>query len=130
MKITGPGSGVPPEAVGDPEAAKAADKTAGSKFADNVAAASKPGGVEGQRLGGDAAKVAGVGLTADIGADLQAGRITADIALQRVIDRVLDRQIGANAPPALREQLGAALRQTLEDDPLLADKIRNLAPQR
>lgn len=119
MKITGPGSGVPPEAVGGSEAAE----KAGSKFAEKVVGTSSPGGV-------DPGKVAGAALTADIGADLHAGRITADVALQRVIDRVLDRQIGADAPAALREQLGAALRQTLEDDPLLAEKIRDLAPQR
>ena len=46
--------------------------------------------------------------------------------LNSVIDRVLDQQVGVNAPAAVREQVGTALRQALEDDPLLAEKLRAL----
>ena len=62
----------------------------------------------------------------DIGADLEAGTIDARKAIDKVIERVLDRQLGTHAGAALRERLGAALRESLADDPLLAAKVRAL----
>jgi hypothetical protein len=56
-----------------------------------------------------------------------AGRITPQAALERVIDRVVERQVGADAPASLREKVGEALRQALEDDPMLAEKVRALS---
>ncbi|MBN2574025.1 MAG: hypothetical protein JXP73_05615 [Deltaproteobacteria bacterium] len=61
---------------------------------------------------------------ADIGAELQAGKLTPQGAIDKVIERVLDRQLGKTAAPALRAQLAAALRETLADDPLLSAKVR------
>jgi len=62
----------------------------------------------------------------DIAADLKAGKLTSGAALDKVIERVLDRQLGARAPASLREKVGAALRDALADDPLLASKVRTL----
>lgn len=62
----------------------------------------------------------------DIGADLKAGRIAPEAAIDRIVERVLDRQLGQTGSPALRAQLGAALRESLADDPLLASKVRAL----
>jgi hypothetical protein len=43
-----------------------------------------------------------------------------------VVERVIDRQLGAGAPAAVREKLRASLRDALENDPLLAEKLKAL----
>jgi len=63
----------------------------------------------------------------DIGADLKAGKLTPQAAIDKVIERVLDRQVGRKAGAAVREKLSAALRESLADDPMLAAKVRALA---
>jgi hypothetical protein len=115
MKISGPGSKLPPEAPGPADEAR---RSGGSAFADKVA---------GQSPADSAQRTASTHPVADIGADLQAGRITPQVALDRVIDRVVDQQVGASAPPGVRERVSAALRQALEDDPMLAEKLKGLA---
>jgi hypothetical protein len=115
MKISGPGSKLPPEAPGPADEAK---RSGGSAFAERVA---------GQAPADPAPRTAGSHLVADIGADLQSGRITPQVALDRVIDRVVDQQVGPGAPAGVRERVSAALRQALEDDPLLAEKLKNLS---
>ncbi len=62
----------------------------------------------------------------DLGADLKAGRISPQDAIDKVVDRVLAQQLGANAPAAIRNKLATALRESLADDPLLAAKARAL----
>jgi hypothetical protein len=123
MKISRPPSGSQPVVPGSPSEVKPGkgrdfaarlDKTAGSRQA-----ATQP---EVGRTG-HAAKVGGI---SDVSADLRAGRISPQVAIDRVVERVLERQLGANAPAAVREKLGVALRQTLEDDPVLAAKVRSL----
>ena len=113
MKISGPGSKLPPEAPGSADQAR----PGGAAFAEKVAA---------EAPADPAPRAASTHLVADIGADLQAGRITPQIALERVIDRVVDQQVGPGAPPGVRERVSAALRQALEDDPLLAEKLKSL----
>jgi hypothetical protein len=115
MKISGPGSKLPPEAPG---AADETKRSGGSAFADKVAG-------QGQVAG--ASRPAGTHPIAQVAADLSAGRITPQIALDRVIDQVIDHQVGRSAPPGVRERVSAALRQALEDDPLLAEKLKSLA---
>ena len=119
MKVTrsshvGPGS--PGKA---PAVAGAQGKTFAAKLghAERAAAAGAP-----QR----AAPVHHSSAVADIGAELRAGRITAQAAIDKVVERVLDRQLGKQASVALRAKLGAALRETLADDPLLAAKVHTL----
>ncbi len=63
----------------------------------------------------------------DIGTELKAGKITAEAAIDKVVEQVLDRQLGPQASVALRAKLGAALRESLADDPLLAAKVRALS---
>jgi hypothetical protein len=118
MKVTGPSSGVTDAAAPDPADAARAER---SGEADPAQAA--PG----------AGRAAGPGapdpLTADIAADLRAGKLTPAAALERVVERVIDRQLGAEAPAAVREKLRAALYDTLHGDPtdpFLADKLRRL----
>jgi hypothetical protein len=148
IKVTGPGgpsSGAPgaePDAdgtkgPGSPDAAggvagKATDKTeglrkteggAGRTFAETLAAGRAPSST------GPAAAGSPDALTADIAADLKAGRLDAQQALDKVVERVIDQQLrhlGANAPAALREQLRDALRDTVSSDPMLAERLRSL----
>jgi hypothetical protein len=108
MKISGPGSKLPPEAPGE-------SRRSGAAFGDKVAGSESVG------------RTAGTHMIADVAADLNAGRITPQIALDRVIDRVVDRQVGRGAPAGVRERVSAALRAALEEDPLLAEKLKSLA---
>ena len=97
MKVSGPGSKLPVDGPAGAEGASepgAAKGVSGKDFAEKiersaaaeVARASEPGAA---------------GLVADIGAELQAGRLTPAAAIEKVIDRVLDQQVGVNAPAAV-----------------------------
>ncbi len=65
----------------------------------------------------------------DIGAALKAGKLTPQAAIDKVIDRIIARQLGIHAAPAAKEKIGAALRERLADDPLLSAKIRALTDE-
>jgi hypothetical protein len=65
----------------------------------------------------------------DIGAALKAGKLTPQAAIDKVIDRIVARQLGIHAAPAAKEKIGAALRERLADDPLLSAKIRALSDE-
>jgi hypothetical protein len=73
------------------------------------------------------ADVASSKAASHIGADLKAGRITPQTAIDKVIDRIVAQQLGIHAAPAAKEKIGAALRERLADDPLLAAKVRALS---
>jgi hypothetical protein len=133
MKVNGPGTGATPEAEKGPGAADAAGKPTGAAGAGaNVANVANVGGSFAETLAASqpAARPAHVGgadaLTADIAADLKAGKLDPKAALDKVVERVLDRQLGANAPVAVRNQLRDALRDTISSDPFLADRLRGL----
>ncbi len=120
-KITGPGNGPPgstPLGGADDSRPVTGNRPA---FADKLKAADAP-----HATGGLEAASAPNRATADLAAALRAGQITPRAAVDRVIDRIIDKQLGANAPAALREKLRAALETVVSDDPLLADKIRSL----
>jgi hypothetical protein len=124
-KVTGPGGGpsgnAPIGGSDESRPATAADRPA---FADKLKSASAPTAAT-----GTTAKEAAhaTSATSDLAADLKAGKITAKAAVDRVIDRVVEKQLGTNAPAAVREKLRAALETAVADDPLLADKIRGLS---
>jgi hypothetical protein len=63
---------------------------------------------------------------ARVAADLEAGRVAPGAAVEQVLQHVLSRQLGADTPPAVREKVRAALQDALENDPLLAEKLRRL----
>lgn len=96
----------------------------GKAFADKLASAERAAGAA--RGPEKAAAARRASAVSDIGADLKAGRLGQKAALDKAVERVLDRQLGKAAAPALRAQLGAALRESLTDDPLLAAKVRAL----
>jgi hypothetical protein len=103
--------------------------TGGKGFAQKLGAAKAAGVDKGSLAAGKAEKTGKPVSVSDIGADLKAGKLTPQAAIDKVIERVLDRQVGRKAGPAVREKLGAALRESLADDPLLAAKIRALGQE-
>jgi hypothetical protein len=120
-KVSGPGGGPPPieddatspvsEGVASPKASEA------PRFGDKLSPT-------GPAAAGPAAPISGT--TAQLAADLQAGRITPRAAIDSVIDRVVDKQLGTNAPAPVRAKLRAALEDAVADDPLLTGKIKTL----
>ena len=126
MRVSRPPSG---SLSGCPVGLPAA-KNAGAKgFADKLARASGSGKARNTTAPGPAAHATGMPAVADIGKALKAGRITPRVALDRVVERIVASRVGPNGPAAVKEKLGAALRQTLEDDPMLAAKIRALGDE-
>jgi hypothetical protein len=124
-KVTGPGGGPPGNApVGGADEGRPAAAPDKQAFADKLKSAGAP-----TPATGTAAKQAthATSATADLAADLKAGKISPKAAVDQVIDRVVDKQLGTNAPAAVREKLRAALETAVADDPLLADKIRGLS---
>ncbi|MDX2021290.1 MAG: hypothetical protein SF187_13705 [Deltaproteobacteria bacterium] len=126
MKVNGTGSGLPPV---DAEAADAATKAEPSQNASETQGASaaetnlqaSPVSPNTQTRAPEMAT-----LVADVNADFQAGRITAEAAVDKIVQRVLDRQVGASASPALRAQVESALRQTLANDPFVGAQVSAL----
>ena len=62
----------------------------------------------------------------DVAANLQAGKLTPEAAVDQVLERVVARQVGPDAPPAVRDQVRVALRNAIESDPFLAAKLDRL----
>ena len=119
----------PPQAAssGSPPKAPGVAGTKGKGFAAKLDQAERAAGARGET--DHPATVRQVRTVSDIGADLNAGKITAEAAIDRVVERVLDRQLGKRAGAALRQKVGSALRESLADDPLLAAKVRALGQE-
>jgi hypothetical protein len=114
MKISGVGPpGIPTEGVAPPEEIQRPAES----FAEKLQGGSSPSPAQAPPP---------VGPLADIAADLQAGKISAQVALDRVVERVVTAQVGPTAPAAVRAEVTAAVRRALEEDPLLAQKLRAL----
>ena len=62
---------------------------------------------------------------AEVTAKIKAGELTEAQAAELLIDAVV-RQTAERMAPALRERLRAALRDLVENDPVLAQKVRYL----
>jgi hypothetical protein len=122
MKISGSGTPLPPEGT-PPPGADEAKGPGGKTFAEAV---DRPAGANQAAEAARASQTGAVGPVGDLVADLRAGKISAQAALDKVIDRVLAQQVGRDAPAAVRERVETALRQALEDDPLLAHRLGKL----
>jgi len=61
--------------------------------------------------------------------ELEAGRITAQEAVQTVVDRVVSRLSGAASPETL-ERMRATLLEFIAHDPLLNQKVQRLGGER
>jgi hypothetical protein len=131
MNVKGPGQppapGVSgPEAQNRPDPAEKAGGSqapaeAGKAFAEKVAGArpAEVAAVAPESRPGDVA-------VGDLAADLRAGKLTSRAAVDKILERVVARQVGAEAPAGVRDQIRAALQDAIETDPLLADKLRQL----
>jgi len=101
----------------------------GNKFAAKLGAVKAEGISKGTPVTVQSENVRKALHVSDIGADLKAGKLTPQAAIDKVIERVLDRQVGRKAGTAIREKLAAALRESLADDPMLAAKVRALGQE-
>jgi DNA gyrase/topoisomerase IV subunit B len=101
----------------------------GKGFAAKLDAAKAEGASKDALAASGASKTQKSVVVSDIGAALKAGKLTPQAAIDKVIERVLDRQVGRKAGAAVREKLSAALRESLADDPMLAAKVRALAEE-
>ena len=126
MKINGPGQ--PPAAgVTDAESTKGVSEAPGSAraggseraFADKL---DRPAGAAPAGIGAPSGGVP----VADLAAQLRAGGLDSRAAVDELVNRIVAQQVGPEAPTGVREQVRAALQEALENDPLLADKLRRL----
>jgi hypothetical protein len=137
MKVTGPNAGPPgtgsdtaatgvgeADAGAKPDAARAAEGS-GQAFAEKLAGIAPEAAAPAAGAASGAQRAAAI-PTAQIAADLQAGRLQPAAAIEKLLDEVVSRQLGPDVPAAVRDQLRATLRETLESDPLLAEKLRSL----
>jgi hypothetical protein len=103
------------------------DKTEGPSGVGGQRFAEKLGATDAARPASEpSAASAARGLSADVAAELAAGRIDPKAAIDRVIERVIDKQLGPGAPAAVREKVRAALQDAVAEDPILSEKIRSL----
>jgi len=118
MKVTGSGK---PSALDEAGAVKSEkpEKPGRSFPAEGSAAARKAESRAAAAISKD--------FTSDLTAELRAGRLQPAEAMEKVMERVIDRQLGVNAPAPAREKLRAALQDAIDSDPLLAEKMRSLA---
>ena len=63
---------------------------------------------------------------ADLASELKAGRMSPEAAVDQLLNRVLDGQLG-KTDSGLRDQLAASLRSHLAEDPFLGAHLRALS---
>jgi hypothetical protein len=116
--IHGPGGPPGPEGPGGPTGPAGADDL------DDVDRAESDRGVEGAGAAGIAGvdRATGADPVVALAADLDAGRISPDEALARL----LDEELGADLDPAQRSELEALFADLLANDPYLAGLARDL----
>jgi hypothetical protein len=117
MRIKGPGEGArPPEAVDEAANINAPDELAPAE-AGEVAAVGKAGATSGAAAADPVAAVA---------AQLRAGQIDVDRAVDLLIDDAVNRQLGHAVSTSLAPELRKLLRDYAANDPMLAARIRRL----
>ena len=126
MKVSKPPSG---SLLGRPVDLPATKKAGTKGFAQRLAQVSGADKASAATVTQPTARAGKVSAVADIGKALKAGQIAPRAALDRVVERIVSRQVGVDGPAAIKKNLSAALRQTLEDDPMLAAKIRALGDE-
>jgi hypothetical protein len=140
MKINGPGqppvAGVPgqgsPDGPADAVEASRAPGSAGAAPADRTQKSGKSfaetvaGAAPARPAGASALDRPAAVAVHDLAEALRAGRLEGRQAVDKVIDRVVAAQLGPDAPTHVRDKVQAALRDAVEDDPLLAEKLRGL----
>ena len=124
MKIDRPGGPTPPPTDGT-EGVEGPAKTdkPGESFADKLGG---PGGPSGPGGPGGPSGPGGPDPIADIAADLKAGRITPEQAVDRVVEAAAKDGIPDAAPEKVRAELREQLLSLVGDDPYLASKARRI----
>lgn len=130
MKVNGTGAGVPSvdtDAFKATETSQAAaDEKLESANGRNISAES---GVKDACLAAGSQATRGADmkhLVADIAADLKAGRLGTEAAMDKLVNRIVERQVDSSAAPELRAQVEAALRTTLQNDPFVGAQLSAL----
>ena len=114
MRIKGPGDGPrPPDAVDEAGAVEGVDEAAPAE----TGAVARVGGTGGPT---------GSDPVAQVAARLRAGEISADEALEMLIEDTIQRQMGGTVSKDLEPKLREVLRDYAANDPFLAAKIRKL----
>jgi hypothetical protein len=126
MKISRTSS---PHQPGSPGKTPGVGGASGKGFAAKLGAAKADGVSKGTAATVKSTKARKALSVSDIGAALKAGKLTPQAAIDKVIERVLDRQVGRKAGIEVRQKIGTALRESLADDPFLASKIRALGQE-
>ena len=129
MKISGPGAAPPPpDEVTAGKPGKAGEAT--EAFARHLDGVAGPEGTAAAEVRGAGPSGPAEGAAADpvrgVAADLRAGRITPEQAVDRLVEDTVTRRIGAQVPEAVRARLRASLVDLLAHDPHLADLVRRL----
>lgn len=116
MKIgdQNPVSPAPPAVESTPETVA---PTTGAGFAEELEA---PDGAE------QSDAVSGLGDLEALAARIEQGELAPAEAMQLLVERVLDAQLGADSPPALRDQARTFVQEALETDPHLVALTRRL----
>ena len=137
MKINGPGQPPTPDGSAAAEAADKAVKregttgtsespSSGKVFSEKLAAITAGGKPAAAQAATGPAQATGATPVSDVAADLRAGKLTPGTAVDKVVERVLARQLGPDAPPGIRDRVRVALQDALENDPTLAEKLTRL----
>jgi hypothetical protein len=121
MKIRGSGTG-PAGGAGD---SSEVEGSGGKDFANRIEGNQPVAGPSAQSKPPEAERAKS--FVSDIGDALESGAITPEAAVDQVVDRVLDNQLGANAPAKLRSEVESAMRDAIETDPVLGAKIKSLS---
>jgi hypothetical protein len=125
MKVTGGGPPSIPDSTSEgPENVKG---TGGTEFAGKLdQTAPAQGATPAQGAAGEpvapAARTA-ASFVSDISARLEAGELTPQQAVDQVMNRILDRQLGEGAPSRMRAAVETAMRDALNNDPVLSAKV-------
>jgi hypothetical protein len=121
MKVTGgrppgiPESSEGPENVKGPGGPEFASKLEQTAPAQGAAGADAPAAA--------AARPANPSFVGDISARLKSGELTPQQAVDQVMTRILDRQLGEGAPSRMRAAVETAMRDALSNDPVLSAKM-------
>jgi hypothetical protein len=123
MKVTGSGPQVP---TGAADEAKPAENAKGPTFADKLESTAAPTQTTSAGAGARTSSAGGK-LTGDIAEALVNKEITPEAAVDQVVNRILDKQVGPGTKSATRASVETALREALESDPVLSSKVKSLA---
>ncbi|MBI5478584.1 MAG: hypothetical protein HY906_07015 [Deltaproteobacteria bacterium] len=130
MKISGSGP-LPPPPDETPATKPGKAEGAAEAFSRHLEGTTGPEGAAAlEARGPEGAARADAAAAADpvrsVAADLRAGRITPEQAVDRLVEDTVSRRIGAQAPEAVRARLRASLVDLLARDPHLADLVKRL----